>query len=84
MFYVSLFAIETTSSQTRVVAGSVVGALVLVTIVLILGIVVHRRYTCIFTFNIGNIYIFFLSQIKMFREQFYLPDLSKLIFSNSQ
>lgn len=46
------FCLETTSSQTGVVAGSVGGALVLVTIVLILGIFAHRRYTCI----IGNIW----------------------------
>lgn len=46
-----LFFIETTSSQTGVVAGSIGGALVLVTIVLILVIFAHRRYTCV----IGNI-----------------------------
>lgn len=45
---------ETTSSQTGVVAGSVGGALVLVTIVLILGIFAHRRYTCIIAFEERN------------------------------
>lgn len=52
---------ETTSSLTGVFAGSVVGALVLVTVILILVFFVHRRYTCIFTFKIGNVY-FFLPQ----------------------
>lgn len=50
---------ETTSSLTGVFAGSVVGALVLVTIILILVFFVHRRYTCIFTFKIGNVYYFY-------------------------
>lgn len=45
---------ETTSSQTGVVAGSVGGALVFVTIVLILGIIAHRRYTCIIAFEKRN------------------------------
>uniref|UniRef100_A0A8W8LC41 Hemicentin-1 n=1 Tax=Magallana gigas TaxID=29159 RepID=A0A8W8LC41_MAGGI len=44
---------ETTSSLTGVFAGGVVGALVLVTIILILVFFVHRRYTCIFTFKIA-------------------------------
>lgn len=48
---VTFFA-EIASSQTGIVAGSVGGALVLVMTVLILGSVVHRRYTCIC--NIGN------------------------------
>lgn len=47
-----IFFAEIASSQTGIVAGSVGGALVLVMTVLILGIVVHRRYTCIC--NIGN------------------------------
>uniref|UniRef100_A0A8W8LD40 Ig-like domain-containing protein n=1 Tax=Magallana gigas TaxID=29159 RepID=A0A8W8LD40_MAGGI len=39
---------ETASSLTAVVAGSVGGSLVLVTIILIVVFFVHRRYTCIF------------------------------------
>lgn len=53
-FYVTrkdLF-VEVASSQTEVVAGSVGGVLVLAIIVLILGIIVQRRYSCIC--NIGN------------------------------
>nr|XP_034316845.1 hemicentin-2-like [Crassostrea gigas] len=38
---------EVASSQTEVVAGSVGGVLVLAIIVLILGIIVQRRYSCI-------------------------------------
>lgn len=59
LFMKSLFVFiftETTSSLTGVFAGGVVGALVLVTIILILVFFVHRRYTCIFTFKIGNVY----------------------------
>ncbi|XP_052691739.1 basement membrane-specific heparan sulfate proteoglycan core protein-like isoform X3 [Crassostrea angulata] len=39
---------KTASSLTAVVAGSVGGSLVLVTIILIVVFFVHRRYTCIF------------------------------------
>ncbi|XP_034303603.2 neural cell adhesion molecule 1-like isoform X2 [Magallana gigas] len=39
---------ETASSLTALVAGSVGGSLVLVTIILIVVFFVHRRYTCIF------------------------------------
>lgn len=53
------FFTETTSSQTVVVAGSIGAALVFVTIVLILVYFVHRRYTCIFTFKIGNVYSYY-------------------------
>lgn len=52
------FFTETASSLTGVVAGSVGGALVLVTIILILVFLVYRRYTCFCTFKIGNIFIF--------------------------
>lgn len=38
---------ETTGSQTGVVAGSVVGTMMFITILLIFGIVFHRRYSCI-------------------------------------
>lgn len=53
-FYVTRkdFFVEVASSQTEVVAGSVGGVLVLAIIVLILGIIVQRRYSCIC--NIGN------------------------------
>lgn len=53
-FYVTrkdLF-VEVASSQTEAVAGSVGGVLVLAIIVLILRIIVQRRYSCIC--NIGN------------------------------
>lgn len=63
-----IFIIEKASSKTGMVAGSVGGALVLITIVLILGIVVHRRYTCIC--NIGN----HSTTLHGFHEQFYLTD----------
>lgn len=54
--YSSFFA-ETSNSHIGVVAGSVVGALVLV--ILILVFFVHRRYTYTFTFKIGNLYYFY-------------------------
>lgn len=63
-----IFIIEKASSKTGIVAGSVGGALVLITIVLILGIVLHRRYTYIC--NIGN----HSTTLQGFHEQFYLTD----------
>lgn len=63
-----IFITEKASSKTGMVAGSVGGALVLVTIILILGIVLHRRYTCIC--KIGNHSL----TLQGFYEQFYFAN----------
>lgn len=63
-----IFITEKESFKTGMVAGSVGGALVLITIVLILGIVLHKRYTCIC--KIGN----HSTTLQSFHEQFYLAN----------
>lgn len=64
------FFTETASFLIEVVAGSVGGTLMLLTIIVILVIFVHRRYTC--TFKIGNVFIYFTTN-QVIHGQLYWP-----------